>query len=214
VTFEMLVVCSANVCRSPMAGALLRERFAAAGLGGAVRVRTYGENATVGARMCLEMITRARGLPADTLARHVAGQLTAEQVEDADLVLTADRGVRAVVLRLSPAAHARTFTLRQASELATLGREQVGTEHLARDPETALRSFVAEMNQLRGLTDAPRIEKRRLRLRPWVTVTMHSHDIPDAHEAEGLHALTADLVISSTQALSTHLTAAALHGRS
>ena len=213
-TFEVLVVCSANVCRSPLAGALLGERFAAAGLDAEVRVRTYGENATVGARMCLEMVTRARGLPAETLARHVADQLVPERVEEADLVLTSDRGVRAVVLRLSPAAHARTFTLRQAAELAALGREEIRADRPARDPETALRSFVAEMNQLRGLTGAPRIQKRRLRRRPWIKVAVHSHDIPDAHRAKALHALTADLVMSSTQALSRHLTAAALPGRS
>jgi protein-tyrosine phosphatase len=210
VTFEVLVVCSANVCRSPMAGAILRERFASAGLDDLVRVRTYGENATVGAQMCPDMIARAspKRLPTDALVHHLASQLLPERVEEADLVLTSDRGVRAMVLRDSPAAHPRTFTLRQARDLAAFGRQVIGG-HPARDPDTALRAFVAEMNQLRGMTDAPVIERRRLRARPWVKVAVHSHDIPDAHEARGLHSLTAGLLISSTQELARHLTAAA-----
>jgi protein-tyrosine phosphatase len=212
VTFEVLVVCSANVCRSPMAGALLREGFAASGLDEQVRVQTYGENATVGGRVCPDMANRAaaRRLSTDYLVLHRARQLVPERVEEADLVLTSDRGVRAHVIRSSPAAHPRTFTLRQATELAALGRKEYGGDHLAGDPETALRSFIAEMNQLRGMTDAPRVQK--LRRRPWSRVAVHSHDIPDAHRADGLHALTAKLVISSTQELVRHLTAAALYG--
>jgi protein-tyrosine phosphatase len=215
VTFEVLVVCSANVCRSPMAGAVLREVFAGAGLDDQVRVRTYGENATVGAQMCPEMVARAkRRLRTGSLAQHLACQLVPERVEEADLVLTTDRGVRAIVIRSSPAAHPRTFTLRQARELAALCRKEIGGALLALDdPETAMRSFVAEMNQLRGMTDAPHIESRRLRARPWVKVAVHSHDVPDAHQAKGLHSLTADLLISSAQELARHLTAAA-HGES
>jgi protein-tyrosine phosphatase len=112
-TFDVLVVCLGNLCRSPLAERLLRLRLADSR---GVRVSSAGVRAVVGAPMdasaALEL-TRLGGDPSDFVAR----QLTAELVTDADLVLAATRQLRSQVVELAPTALRRTFTLRELAAL-------------------------------------------------------------------------------------------------
>ena len=112
-TFDVLVVCLGNLCRSPLAERLLRLRLADEP---GVRVSSAGVRAVVGAPMdasaALEL-SRLGGDPSDFVAR----QLTADLVTDADLVLTATRQLRSQVVELAPTALRRTFTLRELAAL-------------------------------------------------------------------------------------------------
>lgn len=115
----VLVVCTGNVCRSPIAERLLeaglRERFGAqtaqqVSVGSAGTAAWVGEPMQPGASQALaELGVDAGG--------HAGRLLTADLVAQADLVLCAERAHRAAVVRLQPRATRRTFTLRELGAL-------------------------------------------------------------------------------------------------
>lgn len=99
---NILVVCIGNICRSPVGEALLRQQLpgktlASAGLGALV-----GQGVDATARKLAE----ADGLD---VAEHQARQLTAEMLQDADLVLVMSEGQRRAVGELVPAALGKTM---------------------------------------------------------------------------------------------------------
>lgn len=87
-TYRVMTVCTGNICRSPMAEVVLRERFEAAGLGGLVVVDSsgvsdeeYGNPVDRRARAVLA----AHGYP--TGDGHRARQVTPADLASRDLVL-------------------------------------------------------------------------------------------------------------------------------
>jgi protein-tyrosine-phosphatase len=111
--FRILAVCSANICRSPVVEILLRQRLDASRF----KVRSAGTfgwaAAPVDSMVVLELARL--GASAEGFASHA---LTRDDVEWADLILTATREHRAHVLDRHPAALRRTFTLREFASLA------------------------------------------------------------------------------------------------
>lgn len=119
--FTVLLVCTGNICRSALAERLGRAWLeeALADDAGAVQLRSAGTRAVVDSAMHPDSALVLAGLgavPGDFRAR----QLREDLVADADLVLTMTRAHRAEVLRHAPRALSRTFTLREAAELAAL----------------------------------------------------------------------------------------------
>ncbi|MBM9468620.1 arsenate reductase/protein-tyrosine-phosphatase family protein [Nakamurella leprariae] len=121
--FEVLVVCTANLCRSPMAerflGAALQElQEQGVGTEGATgwTVRSAGTRGFQDQPMhpLSEQVLTERGASADGFRSR---PITAEMVRSSGLVLTAAREHRAAVVQLVPAAVRRTFTLRQFARL-------------------------------------------------------------------------------------------------
>lgn len=112
---EILVVCRANVCRSPYV-----ERLVAAELRSAERydvtVTSRGIEAMVGQPVDRQMLRVLTAENIDALGFE-SRQLAAADVESATLVLTASRDQRRAVTRLVPAALDRTFTLAQIERL-------------------------------------------------------------------------------------------------
>ena len=112
--FHILVVCTANSCRSPLAEHLLRAALADAGVPAeAAEVSSTGTHAYDGSEMddrAFDVLTR-RGI-ADA-ARFRSRALARGQVETADLILTAERAHRDAVVALVPRAARRTFTIRE-----------------------------------------------------------------------------------------------------
>ncbi|MFC7432500.1 MULTISPECIES: low molecular weight phosphatase family protein [unclassified Agrococcus] len=104
--FRMLVVCTGNVCRSPLAAAALRRGLAT----DAVEVASAGLGAQEGAPVDAAVRAEARRLGLDVDA-HRAHLLRAEDAAASDLVIVATRRQRSVVVDLVPAAIQRTFTL-------------------------------------------------------------------------------------------------------
>jgi protein-tyrosine phosphatase len=108
--FDILVVCTGNIGRSPMMERLLRHDLVTAGLDQLVDVSGAGTWARDGEPMepYAEQTLRERGIDADAFA---ARRLQPSLVTGAGLVLTATREHRSAVVQLVPAAVRRTFTL-------------------------------------------------------------------------------------------------------
>lgn len=112
---RILVVCTGNICRSPLVELLWRTRLD----GHYVELTSAGTRALVGHPMPddAQRVARAHGVPADVAAEHRAQQLTGELIADADLVVALAREHRADVVRTLPAAARKTVTLREAARL-------------------------------------------------------------------------------------------------
>lgn len=104
---HILVVCSGNTCRSPMAARLLASR-----LGPGPEVVSAGIAAAPGAAAS-PFALQAMAEREFDLGGHRARPLTRDLVEQAGLVLTMTRAHRRAVVDLVPAAADRTFTLRE-----------------------------------------------------------------------------------------------------
>ncbi|BDZ44956.1 low molecular weight phosphatase family protein [Naasia aerilata] len=132
--FPVLLVCSGNICRSPIAEQLLRARVEAP-----VEFGSAGTLARPGMPMTDEaaLMSRQHGGEPDG---HLARRVTRELVQSSGLILTAAREHRARVVELFPRASAYTFTLRQFARLAAM----------AEVPEGDGRSVVAAVAARRG----------------------------------------------------------------
>ena len=102
---SVLVVCTANISRSPAVERLLR-----AALDDSVRIESAGVAALVGSPIDSPVADFLRQHEAGT-TRFAARQVDEQLLADADLVLTLTRAHRSQVLELRPAIVRRTFTL-------------------------------------------------------------------------------------------------------
>ncbi|WP_104195976.1 low molecular weight phosphatase family protein [Cryobacterium sp. M15] len=111
---RILMVCTGNICRSPLAEQLLREDLRTAGIDAVIT--SAGTRAMTGSDMTPEAAALSSQYGASH-TRHVARQLTEELIADADLVLTATREHRRQVVSMLPKATRYTFTLNQFARL-------------------------------------------------------------------------------------------------
>ena len=102
-TKRILLVCTGNICRSPLAAALLQRALAQRGIDG-LDVASAGTGAWDGAPVSegAYLVGLERGLD---LSAHRARLLTRELVEEADLILTMARHHRARVDELGGEGH-------------------------------------------------------------------------------------------------------------
>ena len=141
---RILLVCTGNICRSPLAEQLLRARFQALGL--QAEVRSAGTRAMVASPMTDEAAALALKYGAHSID-HSARQLTEQLVADADLILTATRDHRREVVTLLPKATRYTFTLNQFARLVSAAE--------AEPSASAFSAFVASIAATRGLHPSP-----------------------------------------------------------
>lgn len=148
-TARILVVCTGNVCRSPLIERLLRLRLARVGVGpDQVVVESAGVQAMVGHPMTDHAVAELQGLGGDP-AGSSGRQLSAVDVEAADLVLTATRAHRARVVTLVPRALPRTFTLRELARLIM----DADLSDLPADPGERVRRLAQVARSRRGLLE-------------------------------------------------------------
>ena len=120
--FTILVVCSGNICRSPLAEQLLRARLA--GATESFRLLSAGTIADDGVPMTEQAVALATQYGAVPQG-HRSRLLTEGQIESADVVLTATRAHRAAVVSLVPRASRFSFTLKEFAALVdSLSREE------------------------------------------------------------------------------------------
>jgi len=148
----IVVVCTGNTCRSPMAEALLRRLLAerlgceetALGQFG-IEVASAGIAAASGSRASPEAVEamRQRGLD---IACHASQPLTENLVRDADLILTLTGGHRHAIVSRWPEVAARVATLRadQGDVDDPIGAPSAVYRQCAAQIEQALKERMAE----------------------------------------------------------------------
>ncbi|WP_341810300.1 hypothetical protein [Labedella phragmitis] len=148
---NLLVVCAANVCRSPLAEYLLMRGLRSIPEFEGHSASSAGAGALVGAAICPRVDARIWATApdgADFTKAHAARQLDADRVSGAALILTASKAERAAVARVDSSARARTFTLREAVALAETDVAVSDIDESA----PAFERFAATLNGRRGLT--------------------------------------------------------------
>jgi protein-tyrosine phosphatase len=124
--FRILVICTGNICRSPLAERLLQSRLSdnfSVGSAG-----THGWNGAEMDPLAAEELRRLGGDPAGFRSRPMRGI----DIVNAGLVLTATKAHRSAALMEEPSALHRTFTLRELAWLAPRTEATRVTELVAR----------------------------------------------------------------------------------
>lgn len=118
---DILVVCTGNMCRSPMAAAQLRVALLDAGIRG-VRVHSAGTFAESGAPASPKAITVAAEYHLD-ISYHRTTPLSADLIEKADLILVMERKHLETILKQAPEAKPKVFMLSHFAEGTEKGRD-------------------------------------------------------------------------------------------
>ncbi|GAA3533838.1 protein-tyrosine-phosphatase [Aeromicrobium flavum] len=196
-TFAVLVVCNANICRSPHLVALLRR--ALAGRHGTTRIALFdgGVNADPGRPACSRLARRLTSTRQD-LERHRSTPVTADALDRADLVIATSRDERSLLAQLSPESRSRTFTAYEAIRLSSRLTE---SDYALSPGETAAERtarLIGLMHlQRSALSSAP---TRR-------SPDDGRFDIPDAHLSAARHSEVARHVRSTADGLAEVLAA-------
>ena len=106
---SLLIVCTGNICRSPVAESVFRESLA-----GSTQWKGHIVSAGIDALenqpadATVQSLMRLRGID---LAPHRARQLTQEHLRQADLVLVMEKPQREALLDIDPTVRGKTFLL-------------------------------------------------------------------------------------------------------
>jgi protein-tyrosine phosphatase len=138
---NILIVCTANQCRSPMAAALLARELTRAGV--TARVQSAGTSAVADIPATDDAVTvmKADGLDIST---HRSRPVDADELDRADVVVTMTRAQLRDLATRSPAAFPRLFTMK---ELARRAQEQ------RRDRDEQMRAWITRLGAGRRTTD-------------------------------------------------------------
>lgn len=145
---SILVVCTGNVCRSPLVERLLQRALDARYGPDAPPVRSAGTGALVDHPMDDRAAAVLAGLGGSSDG-FLARRLTEPMLAAADLVLTATRDHRAVAVRMHPRALRRTFTVRELAAIVAGLRDEELPE--AVDPVERVRELAEVARSRRGV---------------------------------------------------------------
>lgn len=146
----VLIVDGSDVCRAPIMEFALQKQFAGEGPLAEQTVISRGLE-TPGQSLICDLAAGRLGasMRAATFSvSHRSRSLTVEDAEQADLILTAERVHRSAVVRMSPIARGRTFTLKEALVLTSVLTDEVRTGRSPRP--TSLTETVALLDEVRG----------------------------------------------------------------
>lgn len=217
---RILYVCTANICRSASAAALMGDQVRKHAALAGIEVASAGTHAGAGRPGCAVAPALAGRAQA-----HRSQLLTPALVAWADLVLAASRDHRSAVVLMDPAARPRTFTLRQAGRIAAwltgsgmvaAARAGDAQRHDPADPRSHVmplgtgereltRWVVAELDAGRGSSvgiPGPAPGARRRPWRPRSDQPIPPDDVPDPHVlGMGLHPVAYEHIREATELL-------------
>lgn len=154
-TFEILTVCTGNICRSPLAEQVLRARLSDVPR---VTVASAGVYSLAGSPMTAEaaaLSTEFGGIGAE---HHVARDLTPAIIDGAGLIFAMSREHRRSIVEMRPRATRTTFTLREFARLSAgiTDEELVDVAALPLDAVAErLIELVRAVTARRGLVERP-----------------------------------------------------------
>lgn len=111
---KLLVVCTANVCRSPLVAALIQHRLTEGGLGSEIHVESAGVHALTGAEIDPVVLYLLRELGIEP-AEHRATPVVEAALVSADLVLVMEEAHRQALFYRLPAALPKIFMLSEVA---------------------------------------------------------------------------------------------------
>ncbi|MFC8682677.1 low molecular weight phosphatase family protein [Microbacterium ureisolvens] len=153
--FEILTVCTGNICRSPLAEQLLRVRLADLD----PLVMSAGTRGLPAAEMTPEAahIAQALGVPAADSAAHRSRFLTEHHLTKPDLILAMTRVHRRAIVELAPSRLRSTFTIREFARLAAaVPVEEIrASTDAATSASEKVRAAASVISAYRGLVPAP-----------------------------------------------------------
>jgi len=112
---SILVVCTGNICRSPMAEGFLRRLLSSRGATG-IELSSAGTSGWDGSGAVPESVEAAAERGAD-ISGHLARRLDRQMLEGADLALAMSAEHRDRAVDLSPSIQPRAFTLKELVRL-------------------------------------------------------------------------------------------------
>lgn len=150
----ILLVCTGNICRSALAGVILRTRLEDLG----VTVLSAGTHALVGHGMppLSRGLAEQNGVSRELFDHHRATLLTENLMSEADLILTMTHDQSTLAVQLAPRCLHRTFALREFGRLSlSLSDQRLrDVSERAENPRSRLNAMVTLIADQRGL--APR----------------------------------------------------------
>lgn len=149
---SILVVCTGNICRSPIAEGLLRAVLSARFGDAAPAVSSAGTMGLEGSPATPEGVEAARELGSDTTG-HRARRVTAQMASQADLLLCMASDHREILSRSSPDLDSRAFTMK---ELVRLLETLPAPEHHADPASLPSRVAAADVARRTGVVPVSR----------------------------------------------------------
>lgn len=152
--FEILTVCTGNICRSPLAEQLLRARLSEHG----VMVSSAGTRGLRSAPMTpeAERLALTFGVAPEDAASHRSRFLTPQMLETPALILTMTRQHRSEVVQLAPKRLRSTLTIREFARLsASMTTEQLRDSASGTTASERVRAMAVAVATRRGLALPP-----------------------------------------------------------
>jgi len=139
----ILLVCTGNICRSPMATGVLSKLLSDRGVQD-VRVESCGVAAWDGSPPTPEAVAAMREQGID-ISGYVARRMNRRLIESADVIVGMASEHRDAAKRLAPSASARIFTLKELVHLLVAA----GPPPEARSPEVRLQGWIEQADAVR-----------------------------------------------------------------
>lgn len=155
--FEILTVCTGNICRSPLAELLLREGLK--DLPGRIHSAGTYDLGTKSMPPEAQRLATLHGVSEEAAAEHRSRPLTDALLRTPDLILVMTRSHRSQVLELAPARMRSTLTIREFARLAGSASDAelaTSAAQAGADPSKRLRAATDVVTSYRGIAPGAR----------------------------------------------------------